>query len=835
MKHILLKSLCLLFCASCFIAKSQTQHAFISGGENTAVSSISKEANVETGTIKGHVLTKDNQPAADVNVAIKDINRLTVTDESGDFVFKNVRVGTYTLVLSMVGLKALQKEATVASGQTLELTFTIQETAKQLEEVVVSSTRNLNLRPVSADKAGLAPLDLPQSMGVVSSKVIADQQANSLGNIVKNVSGVSLTQQRQGVAETFSARGYSIGVGGSGGSIFKNGIITNTMGIPEASALESVEVLKGSSAILYGNTSGGVIINMVTKKPKFNYGGEVSMKYGSHDFYKPTVDFYGPLSKNLAYRVVGTYENSRSYRDVVKNDRTYVNPSLLYKLGEKTTILLQGDYLHSNLTPDYGIGMLNQNIEGIIPPSRSRFINFSWAYYHLNQATGSLTLDHKFNDSWKFNFIAATQGTKADAYGSAVPNSIAANGDFSRSLSRTKTSENDYTLQLNFVGNLNTGFLKHQLLVGADAVRIVTGTTGFRFYTNGSVLPNGSVYDKINILDPTKYTSRVDMPEARDTSFTTSPSNRLGVYLQDLITVTNKIKVLAGIRWSYIQTQQTTIVNKITQTESRGAAATAEVQALSPKVALIYQPIKTTSVYATYTNNFSTNTGTDVYGSQLPASIVDQYEVGMKNELLKGRISANLSVYRIVNHNYYTQAQYQGNGAVNSDATIKELAGETTSDGFEIDVTGTISKNFYFITGYGNNYMRYTKTSGNKFSPVVGETLINNPENTFNSTIFYTFDKTALKGLKVGASAFYTGRRFGGVQNTVGQTPDYNRLVPLSDFTTFDVSAGYTYKKVSLQAKISNITNTLNYLAHERYSVNPIPPRQFAVTVGYKF
>jgi iron complex outermembrane receptor protein len=86
--------------------------------------------------------------------------------------------------------------------------------------------------------------------------------------VLKNVSGVSLTQTRNGVAETFSARGYSIGVAGAGGSIFKNGIISNTQGFPDASTLESIEVLKGSSALLYGNVSGGVVINMVTKKTK---------------------------------------------------------------------------------------------------------------------------------------------------------------------------------------------------------------------------------------------------------------------------------------------------------------------------------------------------------------------------------------------------------------------------------------------------------------------------------------------------------------------------------------------------------------------------------------
>ena len=833
MKNIFTKILCLLLCFGSRFLHAQTGHAENIVLKESEGSLITETNNTETGSIKGHLQTTDYKNAAEINVILKEVNLSAITDENGDFIFKNVKAGSYTLSVSMVGLQTLEKQIQVTAFQTLNLYYTLSETAKQLEEVIVSSVRNSNLLPVSADKAGIAPIDLPQSMGVVSSKVIADQQANRLGDIVKNVSGVSLTQQRQGVAETFSARGYSIGVGGAGGSIFKNGIITNTMGFPEASALESVEVLKGSSALLYGNTSGGVIINMVTKKPKFEKGGEVSMRFASYNFYKPIADMYGTISKKLAYRIIGTYEKLDSYRNLVKTKRTYINPSLLYKPAKNTTILLQGDYLNSNITPDNGIGILNQNMDAVIPASRSRFINFSWAYYHLNQITGSLTIDHKFSDSWKMNFIAAAQGTKVNAFGSAVPNAIAANGDFVRVLNRTKTTEKDYTLQLNFTGNFNTAFIKHQLSAGSDAERIITGSNAFQYF-NGGVSVN-SIYDTINILNSSKFIPRPDIPQATDTASTTSPSNRIGFYIQDLISLTDKIKVLAGMRWSYLKTYQTNIFNYLTTTERKGVAAAVESKAFSPKLAFIYQPKKTTSLYIAYTNNFAANTGVDIYGSQLKPSLTDQYEAGLKNELFKGKLAANLSVYRIINHNFAQMAQSKTDGSVNSDPAVKELSGETTSDGFEVDVNGTISRNLYFITGYGNNYMRYTKTSGLKGSNVEGERLINNPANTFNATVFYTFNQTAFKGLKLGASAFYTGKRNGGIQNTINQTPEYNRLVALSDFTTIDLSAGYTFKHISLQAKLSNITNTLNYLGHDRYSINPIPPRQFAATVSYKF
>ena len=734
-----------------------------------------------------------------------------------------------------VGFRPQQQTVTVVAGQTARADFALSESAADLSEVIVTGTSVIN-RPASASKADLAPLDQPQSLGVVSSQVIQDQQVNRLGDALRNVSGVALTQQRGGVAETFSARGYSIGVGGAGGSIFKNGLLSNTQGFPDASTLESVEVLKGAAALLYGNVSGGLIINMVTKKPRYNWGGAVEMRAGSYGFYKPIIDVYGPLTKNLAFRVVGTYENAKSYRDVVTQKRLYVNPSLLYKFGEKTELLVQGDYLRSDITPDAGVGVVNLNAEPQFLPTtpRSRFINMSWAYNVTDQASASAVLTHRFSERWRLSAIAGGQDTRVHGFGAAVPNNaIAANGDYKRTLSAVGTSERDYNGQLNLNGKFDTGPLSHQLLVGGDALRIRTTSASFKYQdASGKV---GPAYDVINILDRSKYAERTDVPASLDTARTTSPSYRFGAYAQDLITLTPKFKVLAGLRWSYQNTQQTSIFNYDKQQQRGGAAADKVDKAFSPKAALIYQPLPVLSVYGSYANNFIVNSGTDIYLQNLSPSLVDQYEAGVKSELLGSRLFANLSVYRYRNNNFAQIAPLDQYGQPNGNTNLKELSGETTSDGVDLDVSGSFSKNFYFNTGYAYNYMRYTNAGTTKGSPINGERLVNNPAHTANASVFYTFDRPGLRGLKLGAPAFYTGQRLGGNNNTVGQDGGFNRLISLPGFTTLDLSAGYTYQRFSVLAKVSNITNQLSYLVHDRYSINPIPPRQFLTTVAYRF
>ncbi len=138
------------------------------------------------------------------------------------------------------------------------------------------------------------------------------------------------------------------------------------------------------------------------------------------------------------------------------------------------------------------------------------------------------------------------------------------------------------------------------------------------------------------------------------------------------------------------------------------------------------------------------------------------------------------------------------------------------------------------LAGYSYNNARYAKTDTTKGSFIEGEKLVNNPGNTANASIFYTFNKGRLRGFRFGATALYIGDRLGGNNNTVGQTQTYSRVIPVDGYTVVDVSAGYCYKKLSVMAKLSNIMNTLNYYVHENYSINPLPPRQFVATVSYK-
>lgn len=766
------------------------------------------------GEVHGIVRTTDSQPAAYVNVTLPELNKGTITMEDGSFILKNIKPGSYKLEVSHIGLITVQQIIVISSNQIIEANISLTETAGKLEEVIITSRRTLNNKPVTLGKVAINPLDLPQAVSIINSTLIRDQQSQRLSDVIKNVNGVYLAGTRASTQETFSARGYGL----SSNNLFKNGSRINTGAMPEVSGLERVEILKGSAAILYGNVAPGGIINMVTKQPKFNFGGELAMRAGSYDLYKPSVDIYGPLTKNIAYRVNGTYEKAGSFRDVVKSERYYVNPSLLVKLGKQTELLLQGDHLSHEFTPDFGIGSINNTT--ITPVSRNTFFGAPWQYARTKQSTTSITLKQQLNNNWQLTVNGSYQNYKRD-YFSTERIQAASNGDWVRPLGRTNQREDYIIGQVDLTGKFNTGKIAHTFLAGMDADHYLTKAYAYSFKLN---------YDTINLLDPKKFTPRTDIPVATPVRFTETPVVRTGFYIQDLISISEKIKLLAGVRWSLQESKRIDTTFLATNKKNSGGVIKTD-KAFSPRLGIVYKPAKATSLFVSYANSFTVNSGTDVFGGALKPSIIDQYEAGIKNDFFKGALSVNLTAYRILNHNLAQTAQFAADGVTpNNNTALKELTGQTTSDGIELDITGQPFKGLDITAGYSYNYMRYTKTPDAKGNYVEGERLVNNPAHTANATAFYSY-----KGFKVGATYNYVGKRYGGWNNTIQQTQAYDRRINVDGFSNIDISAGYTWKKISFLLKCSNITNTYNYYVHENYSVNPIAPTQIIGSINYRF
>lgn len=779
------------------------------------INSISLFAQDNKGNINGKVKTSDGQVAQFVNIGLKGTTIGTSANAKGEYEIKNVEAGSYTLVISCTGCEPKEQTIEVKSSETTAIPeINLNESAKQLNEVVVSAFKSNNEKTVSVGKVDIKPMDLPQSVMTIDKEILQQQQTLRVSDALKNINGVYQMGASGGYQEEIAGRGFTFG----SSNTFKNGVRFNNAAMPEMSALERLEVMKGSAAILFGNVSAGGVLNLVTKKPVFEKGGEITMRLGSYDFYKPSIDVYGALNskKTMAYRVNTTYEKSRSFRDVVNAERFYINPSLLFKLGKKLDLLIEGDYLSDNRTADYGVGAINY---ALIDVPRSRFLGVAWSNIKTEQKSISSTITYHINDAWQIRNVNSYQNFNNNLFANQRPNGnnqfIKSNGDWIRGLQKTIINEEYYLTQLDLTGKFSTGFMKHTLLFGADADKYLTENLAHNAVNK---------YDTVNVFDMNKYKAHTDIPTMTPKTLTSSPINRVGIYIQDLISFTKKIKLLAGIRFSYLET----FSDVYTYSSKTNLKTSNYSNAYTPRIGLVYQPIKTMSLFVSYANSFNPNTGVDVSGKTLAPSYINQYEAGIKNDFFNGLISANATAYQIVNSNVAQISLENGNTNTN----IKELAGEITSRGIEVDIMTREWKGLSFISGYSYNETKYTKTN----TYIEGSKLLYNPNNTANASMHYTVRTIKwLNGLNVSVNALYVGERAAGRLTRVRVANDTYKPIPLKAFTQFDASIGYSRNNLSVKVKLSNITNELNYYVHDDNSVNPIAPRQVSATVGFKF
>ncbi|WP_291100082.1 MULTISPECIES: TonB-dependent receptor [unclassified Empedobacter] len=774
------------------------------------------------GIVEGKIVSSDGYPVAGITIKIGKSTNTTITDENGEFRFEKFPEGQHSITLEGEGLKKQTKSIEVHTNEVSEISFTLNENITTLSEVVIKIVESPNKKQESIlSGLNVKGIDLPQSFQIIDNQVIEQQQSIKLSDVVKNVNGVYVGSARGAAQESFWSRGYDM----SSNNIFKNGFRFNNGSIPEVSSLERVEVLKGGAALLYGNVAPGGILNMVTKKPKFNFGGEISMQAGSNAFYKPSLDIYGPINNSIAYRFTGSYENSESFRNDVKRERFYVNPSFLFKMTDKTELVLQADYLNDDWTPDFGTAIIGKEIVDL---PRSMYLGATWSNGKTKQASTSALVKHNFNKDWQLNFNSSFQQYDRESKGTEriQPD---AKGNWSRPLGQNKNQEQLYGEQLNLQGNFNTGKIKHQLLTGVDFD--YSSSKAFTYVFDQKNYGSGNIFDFEN------FDQGGAIPMAKNTKIASTKTGRFGVYFQDLISLTDQLKVLAGLRWSWQEAQVTTRDLTKTPVDVKKDGKRVD-EAFSPKVGIVFQPIKDMAIFASYSNSFTPNSGTTVDLKAIKPSIIDQYEVGIKNDFFRGLLSTNVTLYQIKNNNLAQTAEFKADGTPNTDSTIKVLSGATKSKGIEVDVTAHPIIGLNIMAGYSYNDMRYTKTSGLKGSFVEGDRLTRTPANTANLSFHYTLQNGALKGFSIGALANYIGKRIGGWNNQIDPSQPngiLDREIPLSAYTTIDVSAGYKWKNFSLLCRLSNITNELNYNVHENYSVNPIAPRQLMTTLRYKF
>jgi iron complex outermembrane recepter protein len=196
----------------------------------------------------------------------------------------------------------------------------------------------------------------------------------------------------------------------------------------------------------------------------------LDLAIGSYDFYRPSIDFSGPLTsdKNLRYRLNFAYQNADSFRDFVSSERVFVAPVLDFDISDRTKISLNTSYLYDDRTLDRGIVAIG---DGVADLPIERFFGEPDDFREINQFSLGYRLEHEFNDKLKlrnrFQFLESDESNLNTNAGELDETT----GNLFRDYFNSENEYKIYAIQTDLTSEFKTGSVDHQLLFGFDLQR----------------------------------------------------------------------------------------------------------------------------------------------------------------------------------------------------------------------------------------------------------------------------------------------------------------------------------------------------------------------------
>ncbi len=763
------------------------------------------------GVISGSVLDQDQSPTEGAHVFLVQTSYGATSDLEGKFLLKNIPAGEYILAVSKIGFQEQQFVITVAADETTTLDISLTPATYHLDEIAVYGQKRETIHAIRLN----APLEqTPLSVNIVSQELLTQQQAISLEDALRNVSGLSKFGS-YGISDNINIRGFDIGLAGGPENYRINGVMLRT---PYSNYVEEVQVLKGPASILYGDVEPGGIINFVTKKPKGYDHASLELKVGEYGLFRPSIDVGGKLSDNLSYRLNTVYETSNSFRDEVYNEQFMVAPSLLWNIGSQTSLNVDALFMQNEATIDWGFPV-GLSIERAQELDHSNFYGYPDGTSEGNNNMIMTTFVHRFSKGWQIRNVTSFSNQNRllhDVYPiyDAATDSVAYSfGDYSEK-SRTNTFSNF----LDITGDVYTGSVRHRLLAGFDFSDISRPVVG-------------------NFVFPIPGMLSLDNPVWENTALSSAPildddvspfTRRIGFNIQDLVSLfDDRLNLLIGGRFS----QFTDGTRYSGDAEEPADYSETSESRFTPRVGLTFELIDKLTVYGSYAESFSSVTPQPGRGLLDPEPLLgDQIEFGIKQSLLNDRLGITLAYFDLNRKNVLQFDIINPNGSISDPNNFRaNQSGEHSSQGVELDINGKLFDNWQFFGAFSYFQTEVIKEiiQNGDSEPIdfAGKELPNNPNTKLSLWTQYTF-KEAIPGLSLGGGVFYQSDMFGDRMNT-----DENII---EAFTRFDLMLGYQYKYLKFQLNVQNLGNTETFQRSIFGSFVPQYPRRIVASIAFE-
>jgi len=645
--------------------------------------------------------------------------------------------------------------------------------------------------------------DTPQSITVVPKELMEERGVTTLREALRNVPGISIAAGEGGgpQGDNLTLRGFN-----ARSDIYIDGMRDFGQYARDPFNLESVEVLKGPSSLMFGRGSTGGVINQVTKTPTRDPSVGGTFGLGTDMTRRVTADVNQPIPglDGAAFRIAALYHDSEvAGRDVIENSRWGVAPSLSFGLGTPTQLTFSYFHLYQNNVPDYGHPYLFG-----APADIPRNTFFGFAPFNQEQAVSDVataTISHEFNSSLMVrNQLRYAQYTR-EAFVSppringtpttATPLSaiFTTGGNTGRdSIDSLFLNQTDATVKF------NTGFLGHTIATGLEIGRETSNFTGLTFT---APTPNPNLQNLLNPLSQRFPVGRITVG-----SNTRTVGDTLAVYAVDTVKIGEQFEVIGGLRYDRFDADFENSVGNV-----RLSRLDEEV---SYRGGLVYKPMKNGSVYFSYGTSFNPSAealSLAAANVNLDPETSRTFELGTKWDLFGEKLSVRGALFRLEKTNARTPDP--------ANVTVNVLDGRQTVDGFEIEAAGTILPGWQVFAGYA--YLDSKIDSSNTAAEVGKEIQNVAPHNV---TFWTTYDLPF--GLQVGGGVLFVDRRFGNNTNT--------NLVP--SYYRFDATVGYRINEnVDVRLNLFNLTDEYYYDAVHPGHVVPGAGRSGLLTTSVKF
>lgn len=629
-----------------------------------------------TRLLTGRVVSEDGSPLAGARIITEcgTFRHSATTRQDGSFSLP-VPPGTYRVQASRQGFDTLARIVDVVADDAtrLELVLT-PPTFEDAMTVTASAAGYEASGETTATKTATPLLETPQAVTVVTHRQIEDTGAQGLQEALNYAVGV------RSDAYGLDSRTDSMLVRGSSPDNYLDGLRQNFNWYTSTTRtdpymLERVEVLRGPSSMLYGQGGTAGIVNMISKRPRAAREREIVLQTGSFDRMQVQADWTGPLTEDgrWLYRVVALGRDAETQVDHVRDDRALVAPSLTWRPNDDTSLTLQArwqqDRSGSTLQffPWSGSGAPNPN--GRIPTET--FIGETgFDRYDSERLTAGWLFERRLGTHWTVRQNLRLTHNEVD-YRTFYTDAFSSPGDsfldeeqriIGRYAEISRPEVDMWTADQHAEGSFVTGPVRHQLLVGLDALHFRQNE---RFVYDEPQHLGGGV-PPIDVYDPV-YTGYTAGPLAEAPESTQSQA---GLYVQDQMKVGPHWIVLAGLRHDRAES-------------GLEGAEDEETDATTGRLGLMYAAAGGWSPYVSYSESFTPVSGTDFHHRRYDPLRGEQVEAGIKFQPPSRGFTVTAAAFELREENRLV------NDPENPLNQIQ--AGSTETSGLELEVLGSLT------------------------------------------------------------------------------------------------------------------------------------------------